>query len=95
MKKSEFIDVLAKKLEKSGIALPKKHIDVIFKMIFNEITLLLKKKIAFMVPGFGTFKTKKRSARKGRNPQTGAVLNIKAKTVPAFSASSALKKDVK
>lgn len=95
MKKTDFIDALAKKLGKSGIALPKKHIDVIFKMIFDEITLLLKKKIAFRVPGFGTFKTKKRSARKGRSPQTGAVLNIKAKTVPAFSASSALREDIK
>ena len=95
MKKSEFIDVLAKKLDKAGIELSKKNIDIIFKMVFDEITLLLKKKIAFLVPGFGTFKVKKRSARKARNPQTGEMINIKAKTVPAFSASSALKEEVR
>lgn len=95
MKKSEFINSLSKKLEKTGIELSKKQIDTIFRMIFEEITLLLKKKIAFMVPSFGTFRTKKRSARKGRNPQTGEVINIKAKTVPVFSASAALKEEVK
>ena len=36
--------------------------------------------------GFGTFEARKRAARTGRNPQTGATLKIAAKTVPAFSA---------
>ena len=41
--------------------------------------------------GFGSFSVKKRKARTGRNPQTGAAIKIKAKNVPVFSASKALK----
>ena len=41
--------------------------------------------------GFGTFNVKKRSARKGRNPQTGATITIKASKTVGFKAGSALK----
>ncbi len=41
--------------------------------------------------GFGTFESRKRAARTGRNPQTGATLKIAAKTVPAFSAGKKFK----
>ncbi len=43
------------------------------------------------VPGFGSFSTTERSARKGRNPQTGAEVDIPASTAMKFTASSALK----
>ncbi len=45
--------------------------------------------------GFGTFEARKRAARTGRNPQTGAALKIAAKTVPAFSAGKKFKEAVK
>lgn len=45
--------------------------------------------------GFGTFEARKRSARNGRNPQTGATIKIAAKTVPAFSAGKKFKELVK
>ena len=45
--------------------------------------------------GFGTFEARKRAARTGRNPQTGAELKIAAKTVPAFSAGKKFKELVK
>ena len=45
--------------------------------------------------GFGTFTAKKRAARTGRNPHTGAALKIAAKTVPAFSAGKKFKELVK
>ena len=45
--------------------------------------------------GFGTFESRKRAARTGRNPQTGAELKIAAKTVPAFSAGKKFKELVK
>lgn len=45
--------------------------------------------------GFGTFEPRKRKARIGRNPQTGAELKIAAKTVPAFSAGKKFKELVK
>lgn len=41
--------------------------------------------------GFGTFKVSDRSARKGRNPQTGAEIQIAAAKVPGFKAGKALK----
>lgn len=44
--------------------------------------------------GFGTFTTSKRDARKGRNPKTGEVINISAKTVARFKAGSDLSKSV-
>ena len=46
------------------------------------------------LPGFGTFETRERSAREGRNPQTGETMQIAASTAPAFKAGSALKKAV-
>ncbi len=45
--------------------------------------------------GFGTFESRKRAARTGRNPQTGATLKIAAKKVPAFSAGKKFKELVK
>ena len=41
--------------------------------------------------GFGTFEVRKRSAREGRNPQTGETIQIGAKNVPAFKAGKALR----
>ena len=45
--------------------------------------------------GFGSFEPRKRAARTGRNPQTGAALKIAAKTVPAFVAGKKFKAAVK
>lgn len=45
--------------------------------------------------GFGTFSVSTRAARKGRNPQTGATINIAEKRVPKFSAGAELKNAVK
>jgi len=46
------------------------------------------------IPGFGTFKTKKRAARTGTNPATKAKINIPAKNYPHFSAGKTLKERV-
>jgi DNA-binding protein HU-beta len=43
------------------------------------------------ITGFGTFEPRKRKKRKGRNPQTGAMIDIPASRVPAFSAGKSLK----
>jgi len=59
--------------------------------IFSSITTALKKKNTVTLVGFGTFKVDKRKARKGRNPQTGEEIKIKAKKVPKFVAGKALK----
>lgn len=59
--------------------------------IFSTITQALKKKGTVTLVGFGTFKVSKRKARKGRNPQTGEEIKIKAKSVPKFLPGKALK----
>ncbi len=59
--------------------------------VFSTIPKALKKKDTVTLIGFGTLKVEKRKARKGRNPQTGEVIKIKAKKVPKFVPGKALK----
>ena len=61
----------------------------------TTITKALKQKDSVTLIGFGTFKTVKTAARKGRNPQTGKELQIKASTRVKFSVGKALKDAVK
>ncbi len=58
-----------------------------------EKTVSKGKKVTLV--GFGTFESRKRAARTGRNPQTGKEIKIAAKTVPAFSAGKKFKELVK
>ncbi len=48
-----------------------------------------------VISGFGTFLVRKRAARRGRNPQTGAALQIPGKKLPAFVAGKTLKRLIK
>lgn len=59
--------------------------------VFDAITNALKKADTVTLIGFGTFVVRKRAARTGRNPQTGAEIKIKAAKVAAFRAGKALK----
>ncbi|OGG12869.1 DNA-binding protein [Candidatus Gottesmanbacteria bacterium RIFCSPHIGHO2_02_FULL_39_11] len=63
--------------------------------VFAAITDALKKGDKVVVTGFGTFMVRSRAARKGRNPQTGAAINIPARKTPGFTAGKALKKVVR
>ena len=65
------------------------------KAFLETIKKALKKGDKVTLIGFGTFSVVKRSARTGRNPQTGKSINIKAKNVPKFKAGKALKDAVK
>ena len=56
-----------------------------------SVTKALKRNEAVTLVGFGTFKTARRKARKGHNPQTGAALKIPRRKVVRFSAGKALK----
>jgi DNA-binding protein HU-beta len=73
----------------------KKQAQAAVNCVFSTITKGLKKKDTVTLIGFGTFKVVKRKTRKGRNPQTGAVITIKAKNVPRFVPGKALKDAVK
>jgi DNA-binding protein HU-beta len=67
----------------------------VIEVIMDSITNALKKGQRVTLVGLGTFKVSKRKARKGRNPQTGEEITIKAAKVPKFSAGKALKDAVK
>jgi DNA-binding protein HU-beta len=85
MNKAQMIDNLAEALDISKVDAKKA-----FEMIFGDIEAGLKKGNV-TVPGFGTFKTSKRKARMGRNPQTGEEIKISARTAITFKASTTLK----
>jgi DNA-binding protein HU-beta len=59
--------------------------------VTDQIKRALKKGDDVSLVGFGTFVVRKRAARSGRNPRTGATIKIKASKVPAFKAGKALK----
>ena len=69
------------------------HRDVerIVSTIFDEISAALARGDRVELRGFGAFSIKKRDARLGRNPRTGAEINISAARVPKFRAGKALK----
>ena len=81
--------------EVSQIVATKKQAQEVVDTIFASITDALKKNDAVQIAGFGSFKTAKREARTGRNPQTGAKIQIAARTVPKFVPGKALKEAVK
>ncbi len=62
--------------------------------VLEAITKALKKGDKMTLVGFGTFSVAKRSARTGRNPQSGKPIKIAAKKVPKFTAGKALKSAV-
>jgi nucleoid DNA-binding protein len=73
----------------------KKEAQAAVDRVFSTITKALKKRDSVTLIGFGTFKTARRKARKGRHPQSGAVITIGAKKVPKFVPGKALKDAVK
>lgn len=86
MNKTELIKYVA---QCSGLskAKAKRSIDCYHKAIQGTI----KEGESVSLVGFGTFKVARRKARRGRNPQTGEIMKIKAKKVPKFVAGKALK----
>jgi len=63
--------------------------------VFSTITDAIKRGEKVVVTGFGTFLVRKRAARKGRNPQTGAEIQIPATKTPGFTAGKSLKRAIK
>ena len=90
MNKSELIAKIADKAE-----LTKKDAEKALNAFVESVTEGLKAGEKIVLVGFGSFETKKRAARKGKNPQTGAIIDIPAATVPAFKVGKALKDAVK
>ncbi|MBQ4115029.1 HU family DNA-binding protein [bacterium] len=72
----------------------KKEASEVLSATIDAIQSAVKKGDKVTLVGFGTFESRKRAARIGRNPQTGKELKIAAKTVPAFSAGKKFKEAV-
>ena len=89
MNKSELVAAVA---AKAGLS--KKDGEKAVNAAFEAITEALVKGDKVQLIGFGTFGTKKRAARTGRNPQTGATIKVPASKVVSFAPSSALKAKV-
>ena len=90
MNKEELVKEVSKK-SKMGQKLTSDVLSAFIDTV--EKTVSKGKKVTLV--GFGTFESRNRAARTGRNPQTGATLKIAAKKVPAFSAGKKFKELVK
>ncbi|ASS91749.1 MAG: HU family DNA-binding protein [Bacillaceae bacterium] len=86
MNKTELINAVAEASE-----LSKKDATKAVDAVFDTILESLKKGDKVQLIGFGNFEVRERSARKGRNPQTGEEIEIPASKVPAFKPGKALK----
>lgn len=89
MNKTDLINNIS---SKSGLT--KKDVETVLNGVLGEITDALSTGDKVQLIGFGTFETRKRSGRVGRNPQTGKEIEIPESNVPAFKAGNKLKEAV-
>ena len=89
MNKAELVNAMA-----TETGLTKKDVESVLNSFVNVVSNELSNKVKVQLVGFGTFETRERAARTGRNPQTGEDIKIAAATAPAFKAGKALKDKV-
>ncbi|EKE83811.1 nucleoid-associated protein HU-beta [Idiomarina xiamenensis] len=89
MNKSQLIDKIA-----AGADISKAAAGRALDSFIDAVTDALKNGEQVALVGFGTFSVRERSARTGRNPQTGKAIQIAAAKVPSFKAGKALKDSV-
>lgn len=90
MTKADLVAQIAKKADLTARAAK----DAV-NSIFSTVSDALARDEKVVVTGFGTFLVRRRAARKGRNPQTGAEIQIPATKTPGFTAGKTLKRKVK
>ena len=86
MKKDELVSAIAESTD-----LSKADADRALKAAVDAITGAVASGDKVQIPGLGTFEPRERSAREGRNPQTGETIQIAATTAPGFKAATAFK----
>lgn len=86
MNKAELIEAISESTGQSRAATGE-----FLNAFVATLSSTLKKGDSVTVVGFGSFSVRKRAARKGRNPQTGAEIKIKASRTPSFKAGKAFK----
>jgi len=89
MKRDEFVQTIAESADIS-----KADADRVLRAVVDTITGEVAAGQRIQIPGLGTFEPRERSAREGRNPQTGETIQIAATTTPGFKAASAFKQAV-
>lgn len=89
MNKAELINAIA---DETGLS--KKDTEATINSFVNVVSNALERKDKVQLIGFGTFETRERAERLGRNPQTNEEIKIPASTTPAFKAGKALKERV-
>lgn len=93
MNKSDLVDALA---DASGLtkADATRAVDAMFAPSGGILSDAMKKRERVQITGFGTFESKHRKARQGRNPRTGETIQIKASNTPTFRAGKGLKDSI-
>ena len=86
MTKADLIEEVSRVVE-----MTRKDSEVIVETIFESIVKALRSADKIEIRGFGSFRTRQRKPRVGRNPKTGARVDVPAKTVPYFKPSKELK----
>ena len=95
MTKSELIERLVETCASDpGFGMSAHEIEVSVKLIIETMSLALARNQRIEVRGFGSFDLNYRKARKGRNPKTGAQVDVAAKYVPHFKAGKNLRERV-
>lgn len=89
MNKSELVEAIA-----NGSGVTKADANRVLDTFMTTVTDALKNGDQVVLPGFGSFSIGNRSARSGRNPQTGAAIEIPASRVAKFKAGKSLKEAV-
>ncbi|MBJ7281953.1 MAG: HU family DNA-binding protein [Acidimicrobiia bacterium] len=89
MNKAELVDKVA---EATGMA--KKDVEEVLAGVINAVVASVKADDKVALPGFGSFQKSHRAARQGRNPQTGATIEIAASNGVKFSAAAGFKSAV-
>src|SRR6266576_2869559 len=89
MNKSDLVDATA-----AGTNEGRSKVAALLEAVLDHISAALQKGDKVTLPGFGTFETRRRQARSGRNPRTGEPVKIAATTAPVFKAGATLKGSV-
>jgi DNA-binding protein HU-beta len=94
MNKGELVDAIAKKANDKGFTVNKKTTDEVLTATLEVIIETVAAGDKVTLVGFGSFESRERKAREGRNPKTGAKMEIPETKVPAFSAGKSFKERV-
>lgn len=89
MNKIELVEAIASKTKST-----KKDVQNVVDAFMETVKDTVQSGSSVTLVGFGTFASKQRNARTGRNPQTGEPIQIEAKTVPSFKAGKKFKETV-